>query len=157
MLSKRLARNVAGITAVAAVAFPGAASAAKPTVDRIPINETFVDDFLSEECGVTVTTTAKGRITVRTFDREKGLVQLVTINVGLTARAGDNVVRFRDVGSDATRITPDGTVIMRISGQIPFEFKGTMKVNLETDEVILEPRRISAERQLAKACAILTQ
>ena len=156
MISKRFAQNVASLAAVAAVAVPSAASAAKPTIERETVNETFVDEFLSEACGTTVTTTAKGHVTIRVFDREKGLVELVTINVGLTARAGDNVVRFRDVGSDAVRITPDGTAILRIAGQVPFEFKGTLKINLDTGEAILEPRATGAQ-QLARVCAKLTQ
>ena len=70
-----------------------------------------------------VTTRAKGHIIVRTFTREgTGVVEVLTINVGLTAKADGRGFRFRDVGADVTRITQDGTVVMMIAGQVPFEF-----------------------------------
>lgn len=130
---------------------------AAPTIERIPVDDTFVDEFLSEECGVEVTTRALGHITVRTFDGEgTGVAEVRTINVGLTATTEDGrVFRFRDVGADVTRVEPDGTAVLLISGQVPFAFAGVLKIDLETGEAILEPRDGSAE-QLAKACAVLT-
>ena len=145
------------VAAAAAVVIGGAApaTAAPPTVERIPVDDTFVDPFLSEECGVEVVTTARGSITIKTFDREKGPVELRNVNVGFTATADGRTFRFRDVGSDLTRITPDGTAVLRVSGQVPFAFAGVLKIDLETGEAILEPKDRS-ERQLARACAVLT-
>jgi hypothetical protein len=103
-----------------------------------------------------VTTRAQGHITVRTFEEDgTGVVEVRTINVVLTATADGRVFRFRDVGADVTRIEPDGTVVLLISGQVPFEFTGVLKIDLETGEAILEPRDRS-EEQLARACAVLT-
>ncbi len=130
------------------------AMAAPPTVERIMVNDTFEDEFLSEECGVEVTTTARGKVTIRTFDRKKGTVELATINIALTATADGRTFRFRDVGSDQTRIRPDGTVVLRVSGQVPFQFTGVLKINLTTGEVIMAPKDRS-EKQLARACAAL--
>ena len=59
---------------------------------------------------------------------------------GLTATADGRVFRFRDVGADVTRIEPDGTAVLLISGQVPFDFAGVLKIDLETGEAILEPR-----------------
>jgi hypothetical protein len=84
------------------------------------------------------------------------VVTLNTINVGLTATAGDRTFRFRDVGSDQVRIEPDGTAVLTITGQVPFAFAGVLKIDLETGDAILEPQPIRAEKQLAKACAVLT-
>ena len=42
-----------------------------------------------------------------------------------------------------------------ISGQVPFAFAGAVKIDPETEEVILEPQDRS-EKQLARACAVLT-
>ena len=135
---------------------PGVASGAAPTIERIPVDDTFVDEFLSEECGVLVTTRARGHIIVRTFEEDgTGVVEVRTINVGLTATADGRVFRFRDVGADVTRIEPDGTAVLLISGQVPFAFAGVLKIDLETGEAILEPRDRS-EEQLAAACAALT-
>jgi hypothetical protein len=145
-----------GALLVAALAVPGVSLAAAPEFERISVDETFVDEFLSGACGVTVTTTARGHIIVRTFSGEgTGVAELRTINLSLTATAGDRAIRFRDVGADLVRIEPDGTAVLSIIGQVPFDFAGVLKIDLETGEAILEPRDRS-EEQLAKACAVLT-
>src|SRR5687768_14961087 len=138
MSTGRVIGWLAATMAVAAV-FAAGAAAAKPTIERFQVDESFPDDFLTEACGVPVTTTARGHVILRTFsDGGTGPVELRTINVGLTARAGDNVYRFRDVGADLVRVEPDGTVILMITGQVPFEFSGVLKIDLATGETILE-------------------
>jgi hypothetical protein len=140
---------------IAGLVGPGVVLGAGPVIEQVDIDETFVDDFLSDACGVTVTTTIRGRITFRTFPGEgTGVAQLNTVNFILTATAGDRTFRFRDVGADLVRIEPDGTAILSIIGKVPFGFNGVLKIDLETGEAILEPRDIGAE-QLAKACAVL--
>jgi hypothetical protein len=139
---------------LAGLVWTAVAAGAAPTFERIAIDETFPDDVLTEECGVPVTTTAKGHIILRTFSGE-GLAQVNTISVGLTATAGDRTFRFRDVGADVVQIKPDGTLVLLITGQVPLAFAGVLKINPETEEVILEPRDRS-EQQLAKACKVLT-
>ena len=146
---------LAGVLLVAVIVAPGA-FAGKPTIERIAIDETFEDDFLTEECGVPVTTRAQGHVTIWTFEGEgTGVAAHSTVNVVFTAMAGDNTVRFRDVGADLIRIEPDGTAIIMIIGQVPFGFKGVLKIDLETGEAILEPQH-SLEGDIEKACAALT-
>jgi hypothetical protein len=115
-----------------------AAAAQAPVKEVFQIDEEFADEFLTEECGVPVTTTVTGRVTVFTHN---GVVlqELTTLNVSLVATAGDNQARFRDVGGDQVRMQPDGTVILSIIGQVPFGFTGVLKINLTTGDVILEP------------------
>jgi hypothetical protein len=137
-------RRVSGLLAVlgallVVVLGATAAAAQAPAREVFPIDDAFDDEFLSAECGVPVTTTATGRITVFTFDDGTVLQELTTVNVSFVATAGDNRVRFRDVGIDQVRVQPDGTVISSIVGQVPFDFTGVLRVNLETGEVILEP------------------
>jgi len=137
-------RRISGVLAVLGallVVVLGATGAAAqaPVKEVIPIDDEFDDEFLSEECGVPVTTTAIGRITIFTFPDGKVLQDLTTVNVSFVATAGDNRARFRDVGIDQVRVQPDGTVISSIVGQVPFDFTGVLKINLETGEVILEP------------------
>ena len=135
---------------------PGVASGAPPTFERIAVDDTLADKFLTEECGVPVTTRAEGHIIVRTFSPGgTGVVEVITISLGLTATADGRVFRFRNVGADVTRIEPDGTAVLLITGQVPFDFAGVLKIDLETGEAILEPRDRS-EDQLARACAVLT-
>jgi hypothetical protein len=144
-----------GAFVVAALMTPGA-MAAKPTMERIDIDETALDEFLTEECGVEVTTHAEGFVIIRMFNGEAtGPVELRTINIGLTATADGNTYVFRDVGADLVRIEPDGTLILMIIGQVPFAFTGVLMIDLETDEAILEPQH-SLEEEVEEACEVLT-
>jgi hypothetical protein len=154
-MTRRGVRWVLSAFVIAALFAPGA-MAAKPTIERIDVDESFLDEDLTAECGVEVTTHARGHFTVRTFDGEgTGPDELRTLNIALTATADGNTYRFRDVGADLVRIEPDGTAILMVIGQIPFEFTGVLKIDLETGEAILEPQH-SLEEDLAEACEVLT-
>jgi hypothetical protein len=156
MRAPRVTGSLAGVLVAAGIVVPGAAVGAPPTIERIQVDETVADPFLTEACGVPVTTTARGHIIVRTFAGEgTGPVELRTINISLTATADGRTFRFRDVGADLIRIEPDGTAVLSIIGQVPFAFAGVLKIDLETGEAILEPRDRS-EQQLEEACAALT-
>ncbi len=124
--------------------------AAGPTIERTVISETFADDFLSELCGVPVTTTASGAVIRRTF-AGTGVQSVNTVNFGLVASAGGNSIRFRDVGADVVQ-SANGTLTLMIIGQVPFDFRGVLKIDLATGDVVLEPHWINADR----ACAALT-
>jgi hypothetical protein len=123
--------------------------------ETITFSDTFQDEFLTEACGVEVTTTVNGRITFFTFpDRPVGPQDLTSVHVDIVATAGDNQVRFKDVGIDLLRVEPDGTVILSIVGQVPFEFTGVLKVNPDTGEVILEPQHVV---DTTRVCRLLTR
>jgi hypothetical protein len=130
-----------------------AAAAQAPEKEVIQVDDTFEDEFLSEACGVEVTTTITGRVTVFTFPDGTVLQELTTLNLAIVATAGDNQARFRDVGIDQVRVQPDGTVILSIVGQVPFGFTGVMKIDLDTGEVILEPHHIV---DTTRVCELLT-
>jgi hypothetical protein len=102
-----------------------------------------------------VTSHAQGHLTIRTFSDGTGPAELATVNVAVTATADDNSVTFRDVGGDLTQVKPDGTLVLLIFSQIPFEFTGVLKVNPDTGEVILEPQH-SLAGNVEKVCATLT-
>ena len=134
---------------------PGVASAAGPTFERITIEDEFVDEELSEACGVTAMVSLQGEITLRTF-ADKSLVELRTVNLAATITTEDGgTFRLRDVGSDITRVRPDGTVLLMITGQVPFFFAGALVIDVETGEAILEPRD-RTEWQTERACRALT-
>ena len=154
MRRQRTPGVLAVLGALLVVALGAATAAAQaPEKEVIQVNETFADEFLTEECGVPVTTTATGRVTIFTSSDGKVLQNLTTLNISLVATAGDNQARFRDVGIDQVRVQPDGTVILSIVGQMPFEFTGVLKLNLETGEVILEPHH---EVDPTRVCEQLT-
>ena len=146
---------LAGILVVAAALAPGAL-AGKPTIERITVDDTFADAFLTAECGVPVVTHVSGHIAVRTFSGGgTGPAEIRTLNIAVTATSGDNTYRFRDVGADHVQIKPDGTAILMIIGQIPFDFTGVLKIDLATGDVIHEPHH-SLEGRVEDACAALT-
>jgi hypothetical protein len=153
MRRQRTTGVLAVLGALLAVVLGATAAAAQaPVKEVIPVDDTFADEFLTEACGVPVTTTITGRVTIFTLD---GVVlqELTTLNLSIVATAGDNQARFRDVGADQVRVQPDGTVILSIIGQVPFGFTGVLKLNLETEEVILEPHH---EVDTTRVCERLT-
>lgn len=155
MSGKTVSAWLLGLLVVAALLAP-AASAAKPTFVVIEVDATSLDPFLSAACGVTVTTHAEGKIVRRLMDDTgTGTAAVTSVNIALTATAGDNTFRFRDVGADLVRIEPDGTAILMIIGQLPFDFTGVLMIDLETGDAILEPQHSTAE-ELEQACAVLT-
>jgi hypothetical protein len=136
--------------------FPAAALAAGPEIIRIPVDEEFDDEFLTEVCGVPVVTTVQGFIATRLFERETtGPIEVFTINLGFAARSAYGVARFRDVGADLYRITSDGSLVQQVMGQVPFEFAGVAKFDALTGEFLQEPRDRS-QWQLDKICRALT-
>ena len=134
---------------------PAAAWAVRPERETITFSDTFEDEFLSDASGVDVTTTLNGRITFLVFpDRPVGVQDITSVHVDALANAGENRVRFKDVGVDLVRISPDGTLTMMVVGQLPFDFTGVLKVDLTTGEVILEPRHTV---DTPRACRLLTK
>lgn len=151
----RTASLVVGLALLSVTLGTAAAWAVPPERETITFSDTFDDEFLTDACGVDVTTTLNGRITFLVFpDRPVGVQDITSVHVDALAIAGDNRVRFKDVGVDLVRVTPDGTVILMIVGQLPFDFTGVLKVNLTTGEVILEPRHTV---DTTRACRLLTK
>jgi hypothetical protein len=130
-----------------------AAAAQAPVKEVIQVDDEFVDEALSEECGVEVTVTSTGRVTVFTFPDGKVLQELTTLNLEVVFTAGDNQIRVRDVGIDQVRVAPDGTVILSIVGQVPLGFTGVLKIDLDTGEAILEPHHFA---DIEEVCEQLT-
>ena len=154
MSTRRVTVCLAGVLLLAGLAGPAAGVGAAPTFERITVDDTFFDADLSAACGVPVTGRATGHVTLRTFGAGSTVISVNSINIGVVETAGDRTFRFRDVGADVTRIEPDGTVVLLITGQVPFAFAGALMIDPDTEEVILEPRDRS-EAQLAKACKAL--
>ena len=152
----RLHRNVVSfmsLVALLVVALAGTAAAVgPPEMETITISDTFEDEFLTDECGVDVTTSVDGFVTFITFpDQPVGPQELTSVHVNLVATAGDNSVQLKDVGIDLVIVEPDGTAILNVIGQVPFEFSGVLKIDLATGEVILEPHAVETTRVVSSA------
>jgi hypothetical protein len=156
MRRRRTSGLLAVLGALLVVALGATAAAAQaPVKETITFSDTFPDEFLTQECGVAVTTTVTGSLTFFTFpDRPVGPQDLTSVHVDIVATAGGNQVRFKDVGIDLVRVEPDGMVVLMIVGQVPFEFTGVLMVNLTTGEVILEPHHTV---DTTRACRLLTR
>lgn len=139
------------LVAVVAAAVTTNAWAGKPTLERVAVNDVdVVDPFLSAACGFAVTASAQGHLIFRTFEEDgRGLAELTTLNIRAEFSANGKTVKVHDVGADQVRVMPDGTVILSIIGQIPFQdaFHGVLKVDLQTGEVIHEPQHTTGGEQ----------
>ena len=150
----RAAIAISAAAVLLAIATP--AQAAAPTIERIPFEATFHDEFLTAECGVDVTTSLSGfRIQREFVDAAGNLVSLATINITGVSSSEFGSVHFKDVGADQVKVGPDGTLTLSVIGQVPFNFVGILVVDLNTGEVVKEPV-FRGEEQLAKACRLLT-
>ena len=147
------------VVALASVALfcvlAGTAHAGKPTITRTAVDETFADEFLSEECGVPVETTVLGHQALRVYTDGGRLIEGFTVNVTLTATSAFGTFRFKDVGADLTRVTQDG-IVHQIIGKLPFWFNGTFWEDPITEEPIKEPTGPDLfDSMLERACAAL--
>lgn len=150
----RLATAISAAALMLAAATP--AQAAAPTIERITFDDTFHDSFLSAECGVDVTTTIHGfRIEREFVDGAGNLVSLATISITGTSSSEFGSIRIKDVGADQVKVAPDGTITLTVTGQVPFNFAGALVVDLDTGEVVKEPK-FRGEEQIEKACRLLT-
>ena len=145
--------GAAGI--LASVLSGSAVAVGQPEMETISFSESFPDEFLSEECGVDVTTSLSGRVTFFMFDDQAvGPQNIASIHVDLVATADGDAARFKDVGIDLVRVEPDGTVVLMIIGQVPFAFTGALMIDLVTGEVILEAQHVL---DTTRVCQLLTK
>ena len=142
------------VLCAAAALVPASAAGAPPTIVREDVDEIFVDEALSEACGVEATVHLTGHSTSR-MREGGGVLEVFTVNVTGIITSEFGSFRVKDVGSDSTRITPDGQVIVSIRGQVPFFFKGVWKFDGTTEEWLHEPNLAAGEREIERACAQL--
>jgi hypothetical protein len=142
------------VVCAAAALVPASAAGAPPNFVREEIDETFVDEALSEACGVEATVHLTGHSTSRVREGN-GVREIFTVNLTGIITSEFGSFKVKDVGSDATRVTPKGQVIVSIRGQVPFFFKGVMKFDGTTEEPLNEPNFAAGEREIERACARL--
>jgi hypothetical protein len=153
-LGGRVAVTVGMAAAVVGGATP--ALAAPPVIERIAVDDTFPDPFLTAACDdVPITTTFRGQIITRVLaGGGNSPLELSTVNLTATATSANGSYQFKNVGADLLRQEPDGTLVLSIIGQVPFAFTGILRIDLDTDEVLFEPQH-NTEDDLEEACAVL--
>ena len=142
------------VLCAAAALVPASAAGAPPTIVRDDVDETFVDEALSQACGVEATVHLTGHSTFR-MREGGGVLEVFTVNLTGSITSEFGSFRVKDVGSDSTRVTPDGQVIVSLRGQLPFFLKGVLKFDATTEEWLNEPNLAAGEREIERACAAL--
>jgi hypothetical protein len=118
-MARHIAR-VLGLALLGTMLVAGPASAAKPTMERIIVNDVFVDDFLSEACGTEVTVMITGSVIFRNWlDADGNDVRAVN-NYALTDTFSsvNGSVRAKDVGADRVTLNEDGSITVIIIGNV---------------------------------------
>jgi hypothetical protein len=127
-------------------------------VETKEFSGTFVSPFLTPACGVEVTIHYSGTQRIMTFpDRPVGPTDVTVDHFVWRATAGTNEVRFENVGTEVTRVEPDGTITFTVTGHHPpvnLEITGVIKSNKDTDEIIMESHKVSDPERL---CQLLTR
>ena len=116
---QRIARAIGlGLLGAALVVAP--VSAGQPDMERVPIGDTFVDEFLTEACGVEVHVQEIGHITLRTFTDAAGNpvreVNNYAVRVRLWSVNGD--IHAQDVGADRATYLDAGSIVVIIIGSV---------------------------------------
>jgi hypothetical protein len=131
---------LAALALLATLALAGPALAAKPQMERLQVDDLFVDGFLSDACGAEVTAHITGHITFRAFtDGADNVVREVN-NYALTATysSANGSVRAKDVGVDRVAYAPDGSFVNVIVGNVQsFNIPGQGRVYQDTGQVTL--------------------
>ena len=124
--------------AIAVVAAP--VSAGKPQLERVTIDDLFVDEFLSEVCGVEVMGHFTGHITFRVFTDATGAV-VREINTYATAGhfwSDFGSVGFRDVGVDRVTYTADGLINVIVGNVQSIQVPGSGRVYADVGQTTVQ-------------------
>lgn len=95
-------------------------SAARPSQERIPVDDMFEDEFLSEICGAAITGHVTGHIIVRLFTDAQGSPIREVNNYALSLRYwSDSASIFaKDVGVDRITYMADGSLLQVVIGSV---------------------------------------
>jgi hypothetical protein len=109
------------LSALACMLVAGPVSAAKPMIERIPINDIgILDEFLTDECGYDIWVDATGHVTFHwwTDAEDNTLREVNNYNVHLTFYSESGSISTRDIGADRVTYHDDGTFTVTIMGNV---------------------------------------
>lgn len=112
--------RIIGLAVLGTALLATPASAARPQQVRSQVDDVFVDDFLSETCGVAITAHVTGHFIVRLFTDAHGAPIREVNNYALSVRfSSDSASIFaKDVGVDRVTYLADGSLIQVIIGSV---------------------------------------
>ena len=110
-----LALTIVGLLVLAAPAAAGA-----PISERESIDDHFVDDFLSEECGTTIHADVTGHAIFRVWlnEDDEPIRELNNFAISIRWSSANGWILAKDVGADRITYLEDGSVIQVVIGSV---------------------------------------
>ena len=137
---RRIAR-VIGLGVLGAVLVATPVSAGKPDMERVVVDDTFVDLVLSAACGVEVNAHVTGHATFRVFTDAAGnpVRELNNFALSVLWWSENGAIHAKDVGVDRVAYFEDGSVLQFIIGSVQsFSIPGQGRVYADTGRTMLE-------------------
>ena len=134
--------RILGLGLLGAMLVAAPVSAAQPVIDRQSVDDTFVDEFLTEACGVEVTAHITGHVTFRVFLDANGdpARELNNYGIAVTFESENGIVRAVDTGADRITHLPDGSLVLTIIGNarsINIPGQGRVHFNVGTTTLLI--------------------
>lgn len=109
-MARRLRQTgVLVLVATALIVMARPAQAARPTVEKVSIDQTSREDFLSDTCGFSVMRHVVRNLTIFTHDDGTQLFVLTGQNYDVFSGAGGSLMA-QQTGMDRYTLNPDGTI-----------------------------------------------
>jgi hypothetical protein len=137
---RRIVR-VIGMGVLGAILVAAPVSAGQPQMEREDFDDVFVDEFLSEACGVEVTAHVTGHIIVRIFTDADGNPAREVDNYAtrVSWSSENGAIHAVDVGADRVTYFEDGSVLVFIIGSVQsFSIPGQGRVYADVGRTMLE-------------------
>jgi uncharacterized protein involved in outer membrane biogenesis len=140
-LARLLAASVLASVGLASAPLP-ASAAGKPVIETVHFEGTFDDAIMTEACGFEVVAHVSITAKIRTFDESTPLREIATIQNNVTFTANGNSVTFVERLASVTKVAPDGTATLSVSGRVfGLNVIGHLVINLDTEEVVYQTGR----------------
>lgn len=137
----RRSLRVLGLGLLTAMLVAAPANAGKPQMERVTVDDQFVDDFLSEACGTEVTLHFTGHVIFRLFTDADGnpVRELHTFGLAGTYESENGTIHVRDVGADRITYLADGSLIQVVIGNVrSFSIPGQGRVFADVGRSIFQ-------------------
>ena len=108
------------LASLAALLLAAPVAAGAPVIERVPVDDQFHDDFLSDVCGVDVTGHVFGHVIFRSYTDAGGALvrELNTYALTNVFSSEHGSVRAKDVGVDRVSHQADGSIVNVIIGNV---------------------------------------
>lgn len=136
---RRVMRAI-GLCLLGAAFVAGPAVAAQPGREFVAVDDVFVDDFLSDACGVEVTAHVTGHVIFRLFADPDGnpVRELNNYALHVLWSSENGEINAQDVGADRVTYLDNGGVILIVIGTVQsFSIPGQGRVYADVGRTML--------------------